>query len=83
MKVYVFHGPKREKDPRMLARNDIVITTYNTISSELGEEKSKSDDEDSDNFIDDKWYSKKKAVNKKIVSNYICYNRNPRRCFRL
>uniref|UniRef100_A0AC34FTK3 Transcription termination factor 2 n=1 Tax=Panagrolaimus sp. ES5 TaxID=591445 RepID=A0AC34FTK3_9BILA len=70
LKVYVFHGPKREKDPRMLARNDIVITTYNTISSELGEEKSKSDDEDSDNFIDDKWYSKKKAVNKKIIVKY-------------
>ena len=48
LKVYVFHGPNRETDPRFLARNDVVITTYSIISSELGEKKAKEDDDDSD-----------------------------------
>jgi SNF2 family DNA or RNA helicase len=34
LKAYVHHGPKREKDPVRLARWDIVITTYDTVSSE-------------------------------------------------
>uniref|UniRef100_A0A914YX81 Helicase ATP-binding domain-containing protein n=1 Tax=Panagrolaimus superbus TaxID=310955 RepID=A0A914YX81_9BILA len=71
LKVYIFHGPKREKNPNLLARNDIVITTYNTISSELGEDKlQKSDDSDDNDFIDDKWYSKKNQKSKKVISKY-------------
>lgn len=34
LKVYVHHGPKREKEPRRLAKWDVVITTYDTVSSE-------------------------------------------------
>jgi SNF2 family DNA or RNA helicase len=34
LKVYVHHGPKREKDPSRIAKWDIVVTTYDTVSSE-------------------------------------------------
>jgi SNF2 family DNA or RNA helicase len=34
LRVYVHHGPKREKDPVKLAKWDVVITTYDTVSSE-------------------------------------------------
>jgi SNF2 family DNA or RNA helicase len=34
LKAYVHHGPKREKDPVKIARWDVVITTYDTVSSE-------------------------------------------------
>jgi SNF2-related domain len=34
LKVYVHHGPKREKDAYFIAKWDIVVTTYDTISSE-------------------------------------------------
>jgi len=35
LKAYVHHGPKREKDPVKIARWDVVITTYDTVSSEF------------------------------------------------
>jgi SNF2 family DNA or RNA helicase len=35
LKAYVHHGPKREKDPTRLAKWDVVITTYDTVSSEF------------------------------------------------
>jgi len=34
LRPYVHHGPKREKDPAKLAKWDVVITTYDTVSSE-------------------------------------------------
>jgi SNF2 family DNA or RNA helicase len=34
LRVYIHHGPKREQDPAQLAKWDIVITTYETVSSE-------------------------------------------------
>jgi SNF2 family DNA or RNA helicase len=34
LKAHVHHGPKRELDPARLARYDVVITTYDTVSSE-------------------------------------------------
>lgn len=34
LKAYVHHGPKREKDPVKIAKWDVVITTYDTVSSE-------------------------------------------------
>src|SRR5271167_3339884 len=34
LSVYVHHGPKREKDPAKLTKYDVVITTYDTVSSE-------------------------------------------------
>lgn len=43
LKAYVHHGPKREKDPSRLAKWDVVITTYDTVSSEWFH-RGKSDD---------------------------------------
>src|SRR5436305_11063724 len=34
LKVYVHHGPKRETDPNRISKYDVVITTYDTVSSE-------------------------------------------------
>ena len=34
LKAYVHHGPKREKDPARIAKWDVVITTFDTVSSE-------------------------------------------------
>jgi len=34
LRAYVHHGPKRERDPARLAKWDVVITTYDTVSSE-------------------------------------------------
>uniref|UniRef100_A0A914ZAY7 Transcription termination factor 2 n=1 Tax=Panagrolaimus superbus TaxID=310955 RepID=A0A914ZAY7_9BILA len=68
LKVYVFHGPRRERDPKILAKNDIVITTYNTISSELGEDKDLIGQESDEDGTEDKWYSKDKSGNKKKIS---------------
>uniref|UniRef100_A0A7E4VHX9 Transcription termination factor 2 n=1 Tax=Panagrellus redivivus TaxID=6233 RepID=A0A7E4VHX9_PANRE len=48
LKVYVFHGPKREMNPKRLACHDIVITTYSIISSELGTHKADGGDETDD-----------------------------------
>ncbi|KAK0709538.1 SNF2 family N-terminal domain-containing protein [Lasiosphaeria miniovina] len=36
LKVYVHHGPQRTKDPRVLCRYDVVITTYQILVSEYG-----------------------------------------------
>lgn len=41
LSYYVFHGPSRTKDPAELAKYDIVITTYNTILSDLARKSSK------------------------------------------
>uniref|UniRef100_A0A914XWQ2 Helicase ATP-binding domain-containing protein n=1 Tax=Panagrolaimus superbus TaxID=310955 RepID=A0A914XWQ2_9BILA len=68
LKVYVFHGPRRERDPMVLARNDIVITTYNTISSELGEDKDLIGHDSDDDNDGDNWYSKAKSGSKKGIS---------------
>jgi len=34
LRVYVHHGPKRETDPYRISKYDVVITTYDTVSSE-------------------------------------------------
>ena len=34
LKPYIHHGPKRENDPARIAKWDVVITTYDTVSSE-------------------------------------------------
>ena len=36
LKVCVHHGPQRTKDPKVLARYDVVITTYQSLVSEQG-----------------------------------------------
>jgi len=34
LRAYVHHGPKREKDHAKMVKWDVVITTYDTVSSE-------------------------------------------------
>ena len=29
--IYFYHGPKRESDPKVLSKYDIVLTTYSTL----------------------------------------------------
>ncbi|KAK3903816.1 transcription termination factor 2 [Staphylotrichum tortipilum] len=36
LRVYVHHGPQRTKDPKVLAKYDVVITTYQILVSEHG-----------------------------------------------
>ncbi|KAK1825710.1 SNF2 family N-terminal domain-containing protein [Podospora conica] len=35
LSYYIYHGPSRIKDPKILAEYDLVITTYGSVSSEL------------------------------------------------
>lgn len=35
LNVYLYHGPRRELDPRELAKFDIIMTTYQTVASEV------------------------------------------------
>lgn len=39
LKVCVHHGPQRTKDPKVLAKYDVVITTYQILVSEHGNSK--------------------------------------------
>lgn len=41
LSYYVFHGASRTKDPAELGKYDIVITTYNTILSDVARKSSK------------------------------------------
>ncbi|XP_059587002.1 helicase-like transcription factor isoform X2 [Alligator mississippiensis] len=36
LNVYVYYGPDRSKDPALLSRQDIVLTTYNILASDYG-----------------------------------------------
>ncbi|KAK3292559.1 SNF2 family N-terminal domain-containing protein [Chaetomium fimeti] len=36
LRVYVHHGPQRTKDPKVLGKYDVVITTYQILVSEHG-----------------------------------------------
>ncbi|KAG7286620.1 hypothetical protein NEMBOFW57_008931 [Staphylotrichum longicolle] len=36
LRVYVHHGPQRSKDPKVIAKHDVVITTYQILVSEHG-----------------------------------------------
>ena len=33
--VYSYHGANRKRDPRILAKNEVVVTTYETLASDL------------------------------------------------
>ncbi|KAI5868628.1 SNF2 family N-terminal domain-containing protein [Durotheca rogersii] len=39
LKYYVYHGSNRLKDPKKLAEFDLVLTTYGSVSSEVGARK--------------------------------------------
>ena len=55
MKVLVHHGPKRTKRGEDLQKYDVVITTYQTITSEF-EASSKEDDGPKIGCFDVQWY---------------------------
>ena len=42
--VYSYHGQNRKRDPNVLAKNSIVVTTYETLQSDEGFHKAKSGD---------------------------------------
>ncbi|XP_057709252.1 transcription termination factor 2 isoform X2 [Corythoichthys intestinalis] len=50
LSVYLYHGPDRNKNARVLAQHDVVVTTYSLVSREAPglKEADKADDEASD-----------------------------------
>jgi SNF2-related domain len=44
--VYSYHGGNRKREPRLLAENSIVVTTYETLASDATFHASKSGDSD-------------------------------------
>jgi hypothetical protein len=44
--VYSYHGQARKRDPRILARNSIVVTTYETLASDATYHRKHSSDPD-------------------------------------
>ena len=34
LKYHIYHGPNRESDPKLLAENDLIITTYSVLAYE-------------------------------------------------
>uniref|UniRef100_A0A8C8R670 Helicase like transcription factor n=1 Tax=Pelusios castaneus TaxID=367368 RepID=A0A8C8R670_9SAUR len=36
LNIYVYYGPDRSRDPVFLSKQDIVLTTYNTLASDYG-----------------------------------------------
>ncbi|XP_056410815.1 transcription termination factor 2 [Hyla sarda] len=43
LRVYLYHGANREKDCKMLAQYDIVVTTYSLVSKEIPAKKEEGD----------------------------------------
>lgn len=39
MNTYVYYGPERSKDPSVLSRQDVVLTTYSVLASDYGVSK--------------------------------------------
>ncbi|KAF2722875.1 hypothetical protein K431DRAFT_283387 [Polychaeton citri CBS 116435] len=37
LKVYAYHGSNRQQDPEVLAKHDVVLTTYNTAAAEFND----------------------------------------------
>ncbi|GMR35972.1 hypothetical protein PMAYCL1PPCAC_06167, partial [Pristionchus mayeri] len=64
LNVLVFHGPNREERPKKLAKYDVVITSYNIVTSELTErvENAYEDDGEDDSDDEDERLGKKAAV---------------------
>ncbi|CAD6184559.1 unnamed protein product [Caenorhabditis auriculariae] len=54
LSVYMYHGPKREKDAKRLARYDIVISTYALVGGEITEKITTANNEDKDSDEEEK-----------------------------
>ncbi|KAG2491123.1 hypothetical protein HYH03_010567 [Edaphochlamys debaryana] len=37
LKVYAYHGPERSRSPQLLAQQDVVLTTYQMLASDLAD----------------------------------------------
>jgi len=59
LSIHLFHGPKREKDPKKLMEFDIVITTYDIIRRSLPKsdekKKTKTSKDKTDTLFDIEW----------------------------
>ncbi|XP_053313841.1 transcription termination factor 2 [Spea bombifrons] len=54
LRVYLYHGPNREKDCKALAQYDIVVTTYSLVSKEIPVKKEEGDAPAKDQDLEDK-----------------------------
>ncbi|KAM8977775.1 transcription termination factor 2 [Pelodytes ibericus] len=54
LRVYLYHGPNREKDSKVLAQYDIVVTTYSLLSKEIPVKKGEGDVPAKDQDLEDK-----------------------------
>ncbi|NP_001084942.1 transcription termination factor, RNA polymerase II S homeolog [Xenopus laevis] len=54
LKVYLYHGPSRERDCSVLADYDIVVTTYSLVSKEIPVKKEEGDAPAKDQDLEDK-----------------------------
>ncbi|XP_053561728.1 transcription termination factor 2 isoform X2 [Bombina bombina] len=54
LRVYLYHGPNREKDCKVLAKYDIVVTTYSLVSKEIPVKKEEGETPAKDQDLEDK-----------------------------
>ncbi|XP_073407129.1 transcription termination factor 2 isoform X2 [Dendrobates tinctorius] len=54
LRVYLYHGANREKDCKMLAQYDIVVTTYSLVSKEIPAKKEEGDAPAKDQDLEDR-----------------------------
>uniref|UniRef100_A0AC35TR30 Homeobox domain-containing protein n=1 Tax=Rhabditophanes sp. KR3021 TaxID=114890 RepID=A0AC35TR30_9BILA len=78
--VNVFHGASRQKNAQVLAAYDVIITTFNTVNSELSsivedEENDDDSEEDVNGRSKPTKVTKKKSTIKNSVLSEICFDR--------
>ncbi|XP_072254585.1 LOW QUALITY PROTEIN: transcription termination factor 2 [Pyxicephalus adspersus] len=54
LRVYLYHGPNREKDSRLLSQYDIVVTTYSLVSKEIPAKKEEGESPAQDQDLEDR-----------------------------
>ncbi|CAH2218659.1 transcription termination factor 2 [Pelobates cultripes] len=54
LRVCLYHGPNREKDCKVLAQYDLVVTTYSLVSKEIPVKKEEGDAPAKDQDLEDK-----------------------------
>lgn len=54
IRVYLYHGPNRESDTKLLAQYDIVVTTYSLVSKEIPAKKEEGESPAQDQDLEDK-----------------------------
>uniref|UniRef100_A0A0N4ZFP5 Helicase C-terminal domain-containing protein n=1 Tax=Parastrongyloides trichosuri TaxID=131310 RepID=A0A0N4ZFP5_PARTI len=74
--VYLFHGPKRKSDPKVLGKYDVIISSYATIASELS--YMDEDDSEEDGYKNPPTMRGRKKKTKNIMKSdfgSICFRR--------